>query len=127
MSRNFTLAQAAEARRLLIQEVRSVLSVAAEDVQDVYEDSSLIDVFSVKCDPPSLIHGTHKDTRLAGRFAEMLVDRILADPKSGVILDYDPDAEYARADSGIFSQQSESAYQPVVKAQGGETHATSET
>lgn len=84
--KKFTLAEAIEVNQAISNEIADVLDVAAIDVNDLYGDDSLLGIF-----------GDDKGTTRVGRvFAHALTDRLLWARDSGLILTFDPEAEYVR-------------------------------
>jgi hypothetical protein len=103
--RKFTLAQSLEARTALAAEVASMLDVAAMDLEDMFSERDSM-------------HTMSHPNRLAQKFAALLVDRLLWSADSGLILDYDPNAEFARnvgAPAGLFSAPAEADNAPLSK------------
>lgn len=84
--RKFTLAEAIEVNQAIANEIADTLDVAAIDVHDHYGDDSLLGLF---CNDEGL-------TRLAMHFAHELTDRLLWSRSTGLILSFDPDAEWVR-------------------------------
>lgn len=80
--KKFTLAEAIEVNQAISNEIADILDVAAIDVRDLYGDESLIGVFS--------------DSKITMLFAHALTDRLLWARDSGLILTFDPDAEFVR-------------------------------
>ncbi|MDF2920506.1 MAG: hypothetical protein K0S70_4724 [Microbacterium sp.] len=80
-----SLQGAHQAIEAIVLEVASLLTVAAIDVQDVYDDDTLIGTFSVE--EPG-VHGSHRDLPIARRFAQELVTRILYSDE--IVLDWVP-------------------------------------
>lgn len=84
--KKFTLAEAIEVNQAISNEIADILDVAAIDVNDLYGDDSLLGIFS----------NDEGNTRVAGLFAHALTDRLLWSRDSGLILTFDPDAEWVR-------------------------------
>ncbi|MDF2991876.1 MAG: hypothetical protein K0S37_2390 [Microbacterium sp.] len=80
-----SLQEAHEAIESIVLEVASLLTVAAIDVQDRYDDDTLIDTFAVS---ESGGRSSHRDLPIARRFAEMLVARILYSDE--IVLEWAP-------------------------------------
>lgn len=83
--RTFTLAESLVARDTLSREVANLAGVAWDDVRDAYGEDH------IPVENP-FWYGGNQTSVFAGKFARMLVDRLLWSRDYGVILDYDPDA-----------------------------------
>lgn len=84
MSEKRTLKESHEVIERITKEIKGLLGVAALDVQDAYGDDTLVETFMVRDE--NYAGGSHRDLPIAGRFAEMLVARLLYTPE--IVLDW---------------------------------------
>ena len=82
--KKFTLAEAIEVNQAIANEIADLIPVAAQDIWDLYRDDSLLSILG------------EDDSRVARLLAHCLTDRLLWARDSGLILTFDPDAEYVR-------------------------------
>lgn len=82
MSETSSLAEAHEKIQKLTKAVAKLLGVAADDVEDEWDDSTLDGVFHRPAETAAEQgRGSHVDKRIAGRFAQMLVLRLVYEPE----------------------------------------------